>query len=82
MSNYDNKEGMMKTATKQHTWVKHTITPVSVLPALGADGPPAIFVDPDDQVTSEDHAAYGCDACGVALFDNLNTECSGETDVD
>lgn len=66
----------MMTATKQHIWVKHTITPVSVIE--GEDGKPVIFVDPDQQVIAEDSAAYGCDSCGTALYpNNMNTECKG-----
>lgn len=64
--------------TKQHTWIKHTLTPVLILP--NDDGEPVIFVDPDQQAISEDHAVYGCDRCGQALVDNLNTECKGYSD--
>lgn len=69
---------MPKTATAQHTWVKHTLTPVLILPDL--QGEPIIFVDPDQQTISEDHAVYGCDACGEALVDAMNTECKGRPD--
>lgn len=68
----------MKTVTKEHMWVKHVITPVSVLPT--DDGGTAIFVDPDQQEVSEDNAAYGCDRCGVALAGNQHTDCEGDPD--
>lgn len=74
MSTYH--EDLMRVVTKQHQWVKHTITPVDVL--VGTDGEPVVFVDPDAQTISEDNAAYGCDRCGVAMVNNMNTECKGE----
>lgn len=64
----------MKTMTLEHHWVKHTITPVSVIP--DDEGNPVVFVDPDQQIISEDEAAYGCDSCGVPMVGNLHTECS------
>lgn len=67
---------MSKTITVQHTWVKHTITPVSVL--SGIDGEPVVFVDPDQQVLSEQTAVYGCVACNEPMAGNHNTECQGE----
>lgn len=76
MSNYH--EDMMRTVTRTHLWVKHVITPVSVLPS--DDGEAVIFVDPDQQIVSEDNAAYGCDACGLPMAGNLHTECEGEPD--
>lgn len=66
----------MKTVTKQHTWVKHTITPVSTL--TDGQGNPVVFVDPDDAVIAEDHAVYGCDICGMAMAGNHHTDCEGE----
>jgi hypothetical protein len=65
-------------ATKQHNWVKHTITPVMTLE--GDDGDPVIFVDPEQQAISEDGAVYGCTECGEPLVGNYNTECKGEWD--
>lgn len=79
MSNYN--EELMSVMTKQHHWVKHTITPVAVL--TDDDGDPVVFVDPDQQVISEEGAAYGCDACGVPMLtSHLNTECKGDDDAD
>lgn len=66
---------MHMTETKQHTWIKHTLTPVLIL--VDDEGEPVIFVDPDQQTISEDHAVYGCDACGEPLAGNLSTECRG-----
>lgn len=59
----------------QHTWVKHTITPVSTL--TDDQGEAVVFVDPDDMTIAEDNAAYGCDSCGVAMAGNITTECEG-----
>lgn len=73
-----NPEELMRTVTAQHMWVKHTITPVSVL--TDDDGEAAIFVDPDQQTISEDHAVYGCDVCGKPMAGNLNTQCEGEVE--
>lgn len=70
---------MPSTDIKQHTWIKHTLTPVLIL--AGDDGEPVIFVDPDQQIISEDHAVYGCDRCGQPLVDNLRTECEGDPDA-
>lgn len=67
---------MPMTETKQHTWIKHTLTPVMVL--TDDAGEPVIFVDPDDQAISEDHAVYGCDSCGQPLVNNISTECEGD----
>lgn len=61
-----------------HNWVKHVITPVSVLE--GKDGEPIVFVDPDDQTEAEADAAYGCIDCGEPLADNLHTECDDPHD--
>lgn len=62
-----------------HRWVKHTITPVSTL--TDDDGQPVVFIDPDDQTISEDHAVYGCDVCGQPMGKlNINTECGGDPD--
>ena len=69
---------MTMTITKQHIWVKHTITPVSV---ISDEGKPVVFVDPDQQTIAEDNAAYGCDVCGVPMLKiHINTECEGEPD--
>lgn len=67
---------MINTMTGQHTWVKHTITPVSAL--IDDDGTPVVFVDPDDQAISEDHAVYGCDVCGVVMDGHIGSKCEGE----
>lgn len=65
----------------RHQWVKHVLTPVEVLP--GNEGEPVIFVDPDQQIISEDNAAYGCDRCGVPMVGNLETECTpDDEDID
>jgi hypothetical protein len=48
---------------------------VSVL--TSDNGEALIFVDPDQQDVSEDHAAYGCDVCGCALVGNEHTTCEG-----
>lgn len=60
----------------QHTWVKHTITPVQVLPDV--HGHPIRFVDPDQQALAEEDAAYGCQVCGAPMAGNYTTECKGE----
>lgn len=73
---------MTMTTTKQHLWVKHTITPVSVIHE-GGRSKPVIFVDPDQQIIAEDGAAYGCDVCGQPMINTtLNTECKGDEDED
>lgn len=66
----------MMTATKEHNWVKHVITPVSVLES--ESGEPIVFVDPDDQTEAEEDAAYGCLDCGEALAGNFHTECKDD----
>lgn len=68
---------MQTVSTKQHHWVKHTITPVLTL--TDDEGQPVVFVDPDAAIIAEDHAVYGCDDCGQAMCQaNMNTECEGE----
>ena len=64
------------TLIAQHEWVKHTITPVSVLP--NDDGEPVVLVDPDEQAASE-HAmtVYGCLSCGEPLATHHNKPCEG-----
>jgi len=68
----------MMTETKQHDWVKHTITPISVLE--DKQGDPIVFVDPDDQTEAEENAVYGCNNCGEPLAGNLHTECEDPRD--
>lgn len=65
----------MAVMTKQHTWVKHTITAVEILE--DTDGSPVVMVDPDQQELAEEDAAYGCNVCGKSLVGNFNTECEG-----
>lgn len=62
----------------KHQWVKHVLTPVEVL--QDDKGEPVILVDPDQQIISEDHAAYGCDRCGVPMVGNLKTDCTPDED--
>jgi hypothetical protein len=69
---------MDRVMVREHVWVKHTITPVSVL--QDDQGEPVVLVDPDQQVISEDNAVYGCDRCGVAMVNNTNTECEDADD--
>ena len=64
----------MSTKTRQHMWVKHTITPVSV---IVLDGHYTVYVDPDIQEDSEMNAVYGCDVCNNPLITHFNTECEG-----
>lgn len=65
------------TDTLSHLWVKHTVTPVHVL--QDSEEELIRFVDPDDQVTSEFHAAYGCDRCGVTMTpQEIHEPCLGE----
>lgn len=66
---------MPMTTTKQHTWVKMTITPVHTL--QDEDGEPVVFVDPDQQEIAEDGAVYGCSVCDSPMPGNINTECPG-----
>lgn len=67
---------MQETTTKQHIWVKHTITPVHVL--QDDDGEPVVIVDPDQIPIAEEAAVYGCDLCGVPLWGYVGSECEGE----
>lgn len=61
----------------KHIWVKHVVT--HVYPLADITGEPVILVDPDDQITAEDKAAYGCDRCGEAFStEGFYTECKGE----
>lgn len=64
---------MAKTSTLSHSWVKHVITPVEVL--TNDVGEPVVLVDPDQQIVSEDDAAYGCQNCGASLALEFHTEC-------
>jgi hypothetical protein len=61
-----------------HTWIKHTMTPVSVL--TDDEGDPIVFVDPDQQTIAEDTAAYGCSTCGQPMVNNVHTQCEGPSD--
>lgn len=72
---YENAAPRPRTATREHTWVKHVITPVSALP--GPDGEPVLFVDPQQQALAEEDAAYGCQVCSEPMAGNFNTECKG-----
>lgn len=65
----------MNVMTKEHIWVKHVITPVSVLP--DEEGDPVVFVDPEQQKISEDQAVYGCNICLNPMITHFNTECEG-----
>jgi len=70
----------------EHTWVKHTVTPVVVVtdssgkPMLDSDGEPVILVDPDQQQLSEENTVYGCGACGQHISEAMHTECKGLID--
>lgn len=68
----------METTTKEHVWVKHVVTPVSVLD--DGEGNPSVFVDPDKQAACEQNAAYGCMTCGESLAAAYGSSCAGETD--
>lgn len=63
----------MRTMTKEHHWVMHTITPVSVL--QDTSGEEVVFVDPDQKQIAEDDAVYGCDRCGVVMTGNVGSAC-------
>lgn len=65
----------MAVKTQEHIWVKHVITPVSVLD--DGSGHPMVFVDPDKQRACEANAVYGCHSCGEALVDAYGTTCEG-----
>jgi hypothetical protein len=66
--------------TLQHTWVKHTITPVSTLPDLDDDRQVVVIEDPKDAQIAEEQAVYGCDVCGVPMEGNTDTLCGGYPD--
>jgi hypothetical protein len=66
---------MMETAVMQHTWVKHVITKVEVLP--DDEGQPVVMVDPMQQELAEEDAAYGCQVCGQPMAGNFGSECEG-----
>lgn len=68
----------MTTMTIEHIWVKHVITPVSVLE--GSEGQPVVFVDPEQQEIAEDEAVYGCNRCLNPMVTHFGTKCKGEED--
>jgi hypothetical protein len=71
----------IETQVLQHTWVKHTITPVAVL--QGLEGEPIVLVDPEEQEISEvQTTVYGCGVCYEPLATHFNTPCSGLTEED
>lgn len=67
----------MTTKTKEHQWVKHVITPVSVLD--DGEGHPMVFVDPDKQRECEANAVYGCMSCGESLVEAYGSSCAGDS---
>lgn len=67
-----------KTMIRQHDWVKHTITRVSVLPDLDDDQKVVIIEDPEATQSAEEQAVYGCNNCGLPMAGNTDTLCEGE----
>ena len=59
-----------------HTWVKHTITQVEVLP--DDEGEPVVIVDPHQQVLGEEDAVYGCQVCELSFAEAFGHPCAGE----
>ncbi len=71
----------MKTAmTMHHQWVKHTVTPVSLLPDPDNDNEVFLIEDPQDIQLAEDQAVYGCHRCGLPMSGNTDTLCEGDPD--
>jgi len=68
------------TMTLQHRWVKHTITPISVLPDPDDDRQVVAIEDPKDVELAEEQSVYGCDICGVSMPGNTDTTCPGFSD--
>lgn len=65
----------MQTMVDTHQFVKHTMTPVSVLP--DDDGAPIVFVDPEQALMAEEAAVYGCTVCGMGADQAMHEECPG-----
>ena len=61
----------------QHEWVKHTITPVSVVPDLDDDNQVVVLENKQAQEDAEDSAVYGCNQCGLPMPGNTDTLCEG-----
>lgn len=60
----------------QHTWVKHTVTPISVISNPYSEEGFIALDMPDTQAVSE---VYGCTVCLIPLnHDTVNTLCEGE----
>lgn len=68
---------MITVATMQHVWVKHTITPVSIVPDVDDDRQIVVIEDPRDIEQAEDDAVYGCDRCGKSMAGNTDSLCEG-----
>lgn len=64
--------------TRQHQWVKHTITKVSTLPDPDNDNEIFVIEDPRDVESAEDEAVFGCDVCGLPMQGNTDSLCEGE----
>ena len=52
--------------TTTHQWVKHTVTPVKVV-SDPIDGGIYAITDPEDQMTAEEEAVFGCENCDAVL---------------
>lgn len=61
--------------TREHQWVRMTITPVEVI--ADERGRPRVFIDPEKEQGGEEGAQYGCFACMEGLEEYYGTECRG-----
>ena len=62
--------------TKQHDWVKITVTPIDVLP--DENGKPMAFDRMDDKMEIEAQSNFGCNRCHQPLEQAFNTNCEAE----
>ena len=70
------------TKTKVHSWVKHIVVPVQVVPTFeaGEEGIYAV-VDPALMEEAESKAVFGCQVCNALLtFETSSTPCPGKAD--
>ena len=68
------------TAVKQHTWVKHIIVPVQIVPSFEEGVEFVAWAEPEVVTKAEDAAAYGCMDCDTPLaYETVSTGCSGST---
>lgn len=69
---------MYLVATKHHVWVKHTVTPVSLVPDPENDNEVFVIESEADTKAAEEAAVYGCNNCGLPMAGNTDTLCAGE----